>query len=125
MADVPRRGDGEAVHQPYDAVTFTLNTLNDPQAAWDLALPIHERLVRNELTDAGAEHYRRAAKRLAGCANSHSHPTRPRGSTRSSQTSAESTSDGRGSSRSSPAPGSLEPSTQLATGHIAEVSPFE
>ncbi|HEV7209195.1 MAG TPA: hypothetical protein VGN54_10705 [Mycobacteriales bacterium] len=78
-------------HQPHDAVTFTLNTLNDPQAAWDLAhdlcldsdyawadlanaygkidplavLPIHERLVRNELADAGAEHYRRAAKRLA------------------------------------------------------------
>ncbi len=82
----------ELSHRPYDAVTFTLNTLNDPQSAWDLAhdlcldsdygwadlanaygkidplavLPIHERLVRNELTDAGAEHYRRAAKRLAG-----------------------------------------------------------
>lgn len=78
--------------QPYDAVTFAIHTLNDPVAAWELAhdlaldsdhgwadlataygkidplavLPIHERLVRNELTDAGAEHYRRAAKRLAG-----------------------------------------------------------
>jgi hypothetical protein len=77
--------------QPYDAVTFTIDTLNDPQAAWDLAhdlgldsdhgwahlanaygkidplavLPIHERLVRNELTHTGTEHYRRAAARLA------------------------------------------------------------
>ena len=77
--------------QPNDAVLFTLNTLKDTQAAWDLAhdlcldsdhawaslidayekvdplavIPIHERLVRNELSNTGAEHYRRAARRLA------------------------------------------------------------
>lgn len=77
--------------QPYDAVTFTLRTLGDAQAAWDLAhdlcldddpgwaalievyeeidplavLPVHERLVRSALTNTGAEHYRRAAVRLA------------------------------------------------------------
>lgn len=77
--------------QPYDAVIFTLNTLHDPRAAWDLAhdlsldsdrgwatlideyeridalavIPIHERLVRTELSNTGAEHYRRAGRRLA------------------------------------------------------------
>lgn len=77
--------------QPYDAVIFTLTTLDDPRAAWDLAhdldlnsdrgwanlideyekvdplavIPIHQRLVRNELSNTGAEHYRRAAHRLA------------------------------------------------------------
>jgi len=77
--------------RPYDAVTFTLRALGDAQAAWDLAhnlcldddhgwaalieeyekidplavLPVHERLVRSTLTNTGAEHYRRAAVRLA------------------------------------------------------------
>lgn len=77
--------------QPYDAVTFTLRALGDARAAWDLAhelcldddhgwaalieeyekidrlavLPVHERLVRTTLTHTGAEHYRRAALRLA------------------------------------------------------------
>lgn len=77
--------------QPYEAVIFTLNTLHDPRAAWVLAhdlsldsdrgwatlidayeridalavIPIHERLVRTELSNTGAEHYRRAGRRLA------------------------------------------------------------
>ncbi|WP_017936140.1 DUF6880 family protein [Nocardioides sp. Iso805N] len=77
--------------QPYDAVTFILRALGDARAAWQLAhdlcldddhgwaalveeyekidrlavLPVHERLVRNTLTNTGAEHYRRAAVRLA------------------------------------------------------------
>lgn len=76
---------------PSDAVLFALLTLKDVQFAWSLAhslalesdhtwselikayekvdplavLPIHQRLVVNELVEAGAQHYRLAARRLA------------------------------------------------------------
>lgn len=76
---------------PRDAVLFALLTLKDVRFAWALAhslpldsdhtwselikayekvdplevLPIHQRLVENELVDAGAKHYRLAARRLA------------------------------------------------------------
>lgn len=76
---------------PGDAVLFALLTLKEPEFAWNLAhslaldsdhtwselvkvyekvdpiatLPIHERLVENELVEAGAQHYRLAARRLA------------------------------------------------------------
>lgn len=76
---------------PRDAVLFALLTLKDAQFAWNLAhsldldsdhtwgelvkayekvdplavLPIHQRLVENELVEAGAQHYRLAARRLA------------------------------------------------------------
>jgi uncharacterized protein DUF6880 len=76
---------------PSDAVLFTLLTLKEPEFAWNLAhslaldsdhtwselvkvyekvdplavLPIHQRLVENELVEAGAQHYRLAARRLA------------------------------------------------------------
>ncbi|MDI9629826.1 MAG: hypothetical protein QM286_15020 [Acidobacteriota bacterium] len=76
---------------PQDAVLFALLTLKDPEFAWNLAhslaldsdhtwselvkayekvdpiatLPIHRRLVENELVEAGAQHYRLAARRLA------------------------------------------------------------
>lgn len=76
---------------PDQAVLFALGTLEDPRLAWDLAatlgleddhvwaevakgyepidplavLPIHRRLVEHELVDAGAQHYRLAARRLA------------------------------------------------------------
>lgn len=74
-----------------DAVLFALLTLKEPEFAWNLAhslaldsdhtwselvkvyekvdplaaLPIHQRLVENELVEAGAQHYRLAARRLA------------------------------------------------------------
>ena len=76
---------------PRDAVLFALLTLKDSEFAWNLAhslaldsdhtwsevvkayekvdpiatLPIHQRLVENELVEAGAQHYRLAARRLA------------------------------------------------------------
>ena len=76
---------------PRDAVLFALLTLKEVQFAWKLAywlgldsddvwerlatayekvdplavLPVHARLVDNELTEAGAQHYRIAARRLA------------------------------------------------------------
>jgi hypothetical protein len=76
---------------PRDAVLFALLTLKQPEFAWNLAhslaldsdhtwselvkayekvdpiatLPIHQRLVENELVEAGAQHYRLAARRLA------------------------------------------------------------
>ena len=76
---------------PRDAVLFTLLTLQDERSAWDLAhalgldsndvwdrlatayekidpqavLPVHTHLVEHELTVAGAQHYKAAAKRLA------------------------------------------------------------
>jgi hypothetical protein len=76
---------------PKDAVLFALLTLKEPEFAWNLAhslaldsdhtwselvkayekvdplavLPIHQRLVENELVEAGAQHYRLAARRLA------------------------------------------------------------
>jgi hypothetical protein len=76
---------------PRDAVLFALLTLKEVQLAWDLAhslglnhddvwerlatayekvdplavLPVLARLVDNELTEAGAQHYRIAARRLA------------------------------------------------------------
>ena len=76
---------------PSDAVLFALLTLKEPEFAWNLAhslaldsdhawselvkayekvdplatLPIHRRLVENELVEAGAQHYRLAARRLA------------------------------------------------------------
>lgn len=76
---------------PSDAVLFALLTLKDVQIAWNLAhalaldsdhtwselikayekvnplavLPIHQRLVEHELVEAGAQHYRLAARRLA------------------------------------------------------------
>ncbi len=76
---------------PSDAVLFALLTLKEPEFAWKLAhslaldsdhtwaelvkvyekvdplavLPIHQRLVENELIEAGAQHYRLAARRLA------------------------------------------------------------
>ena len=77
--------------RPRDAVLFALLTLKDIPFAWGLAhslglsddltwselinahekvdslavLPIHARLVENELTEASAQHYRIAARRLA------------------------------------------------------------
>jgi hypothetical protein len=77
--------------KPTDAITFTLTTLKDPHRAWQLAhdldltsdhtwgelatayepidpaavLPIHQRLVKNTLTNTGAAYYRDAARRLA------------------------------------------------------------
>ncbi len=77
--------------QPSDAVLFALTTLKDVPLAWNLAhslgldsdhtwaelvkayqkvdpiavLPIHQRLVENELVETGAQHYRLAARRLA------------------------------------------------------------
>lgn len=77
--------------RPNDAVLFALLTLKDPEYAWRLAddlaldsdptwselakayekidplavLPVHRRLVENELVEAGAKHYRIAARRLA------------------------------------------------------------
>ncbi|MEP6814025.1 MAG: DUF6880 family protein [Marmoricola sp.] len=76
---------------PSDAVLFALLTLKEPELAWNFAhslaldsdhtwselvkayekvnplavLPIHQRLVENELVEAGAQHYRLAARRLA------------------------------------------------------------
>ncbi|PIB75993.1 hypothetical protein CQY22_007915 [Mycolicibacterium brumae] len=76
---------------PREAVLFTLLTLKDPRQAWDLAqrlsldsddvwaeliksydkidpaatLPIHRRLVEQQLIEADARHYRAAARRLA------------------------------------------------------------
>ncbi len=76
---------------PSDAVLFALLTLKDAQFAWNLAhslgldsdhtwsvlakayekvdplavLPVHQRLVESELIEAGAQHYRLAARRLA------------------------------------------------------------
>jgi hypothetical protein len=76
---------------PRDAVLFALLTLKEVQFAWKLAyclgldsddvwerlatayekvdplavLQVHARLVDNELTEAGAQHYRIAARRLA------------------------------------------------------------
>lgn len=76
---------------PSDAVMFVLRTLNEPGQAWELAhelaldddrtwskllnvygtidpvatIPVHQRLVAHELGDAGAQHYRVAARRLA------------------------------------------------------------
>ena len=70
---------------------FALHTLKDPRLAWEQAsalredddhtwaelakayepvdplavLPIHRRLVEHELVNAGAQHYQRAARRLA------------------------------------------------------------
>lgn len=75
---------------PSDAVLFALLTLKEPELAWNLAhslaldsdhtwaelakgyekvdplavLPIHQRLVENELVEPGAQHYRLAARRL-------------------------------------------------------------
>ena len=77
--------------RPQQAVLFALHTLNDPRFAWEQAaalredddhtwaevakayepidplavLPIHRRLVEHELVNAGAQHYQRAARRLA------------------------------------------------------------
>jgi hypothetical protein len=76
---------------PSDAVLFALLTLKEPEFAWNLAhslvlesdatwtelvkvyeridplavLPVHQRLVENELVEAGTHHYRLAARRLA------------------------------------------------------------
>lgn len=76
---------------PSDAVLYALLTLKEPEFAWDLAhsldldsdptwaelakayekvdrlavLPVHQRLVENELVGTGAQHYRLAARRLA------------------------------------------------------------
>lgn len=76
---------------PSDAVLFALLTLKEPEFAWNLAhslaldsdhtwselvkayekvapmatLPIDRRLVENELVEAGAQHYRLAARHLA------------------------------------------------------------
>ena len=77
--------------RPDQAVLFALGTLKDPRLAWDQAvalrldddhtwaelakayeridplavLPVHRRLVEHELVNAGAQHYRLAARRLA------------------------------------------------------------
>ncbi|HWL43008.1 MAG TPA: hypothetical protein VNQ73_08690 [Ilumatobacter sp.] len=77
--------------RPDQAVLFALHTLKDPRLAWEQAaalredddrtwaevakayepidplavLPVHRRLVEHELVDAGAQHYQRAARRLA------------------------------------------------------------
>lgn len=88
---------------------FALGTLKDPRLAWEQAarlradddhtwtevakayepidalaeLPIHRRLVEHELANAGAQHYRLAARRR-GCAIWLPAPTKPTSSTRSS-----------------------------------------
>lgn len=77
--------------RPDQAVLFAIGTLKDPRLAWEQAaalglddhhvwaelalayeridplavLPIHRRLVEHELLEAGAQHYRLAARRLA------------------------------------------------------------
>jgi uncharacterized Zn finger protein len=77
--------------QPRDLVLFSLLTLQNPQLAWEQAhqtelvdtqvweelvkdyetvdpaavLPVYQQLVEHELVNADAQHYRRAAKRLA------------------------------------------------------------
>lgn len=77
--------------RPEQAVLFALHTLKDPRLAWEQAsalredddhtwaelakayepvdplavLPLHRRLVEHELVNAGAQHYQRAARRLA------------------------------------------------------------
>jgi hypothetical protein len=77
--------------RPDQAVLFALDTLKDPHLAWEQAhslsldddrtwselatayerldplavLAIHQRLVEHELVNAGAQHYRLAARRLA------------------------------------------------------------
>lgn len=77
--------------RPEQAVLFALHPLKDPRLAWEIAaalredddhtwaevakayepidplavLPIHRRLVERELVNAGAQHYQRAARRLA------------------------------------------------------------
>ncbi len=77
--------------RPDQAVLFALHTLKNPRLAWEQAaalrldddhtwaevatayeptdplavLPIHRRLVEHELGNAGAQHYQRAARRLA------------------------------------------------------------
>lgn len=82
---------GTLTSRPSDAVLFALLTLKEPELAWNLAhslgldfdatwdelvkvyekvdrlavLPVHQRLVENELVQAGAHHYRLAARRLA------------------------------------------------------------
>lgn len=82
---------GALAASPRDAVLFALLTLKEPEFAWSLAhslaldsdhtwselvkayekvdpiatLPIHRRLVEHELVEAGAQHYRLAARRLA------------------------------------------------------------
>ena len=79
-------------HRPAEAVKFAIHSLGDPQLGWELGerlpidddhawaelakayelvdpaavLPVHRRLVEHELANTGAEHYRRAARRLAG-----------------------------------------------------------
>lgn len=76
--------------RPRDAVLFALLTLKEPELAWDLAhelplddadawdrvlkeyekldplatIPVHTRLVEQQLVEAGAQNYQRAAKRL-------------------------------------------------------------
>lgn len=79
-------------------------------------LPIHERLVRNELADVGAEHYRRAAKRLAGMRKFAPTPDSAAWVDALISDLPKSTSDAHGSSRTSPAPGSrdLRPPTPPA-----------
>jgi hypothetical protein len=77
--------------RPDQGVLFALHTLKDPRLAWEQAaalredddhtwaevatayepidplavVPIHRRLVEHELVNAGAQHYQRAARRLA------------------------------------------------------------
>ena len=91
VAELPRRGDAALAASPRDAVLFALLTLKDVQLAWELAYSLgldsddrgatgqgvrEGRPARraadprpgsssNELIEAGAQHYRIAARRLA------------------------------------------------------------
>lgn len=119
---------------PRDAVLFALLTLKDAEFACNLAhslaldsdhiwselvkayekvdpiavLPIHQRLVENELAEAGAQHYRLAARRLAKMRELSAGSEKPR-STTSSRICARSIGVVRACSRSSTAPGSCAP----------------
>jgi hypothetical protein len=115
---------------PRDAVLFALLTLREVQLAWNLAyslgldsddvwerlatayekvdpravLPILARLVDNELTEAGAQHYRIAARRLAKMRKLATGSAEAAGVDELMPSSARRTAVGHGSSRSSIAP---------------------
>lgn len=91
LAGLSRRGRGDSRSESAGRGPVRASHLKDPEFAWNLAhslaldsdhtwselvkayekvdpiatLPIHRRLVENELVEAGAQHYRLAARRLA------------------------------------------------------------
>lgn len=96
VAGPPGRGARHLSASPRDTVLFALLALEVAPLAWDLAhslgldhdrtwselakayepidplavLPVLTRLVEYELVEAGAQHYRTAARRLASCPRS-------------------------------------------------------